>query len=262
MSTTNRAVALLTGAAMLLAATGAARAQAEAEEITPLQAEIETLAGMFPAFSTIAPTEEEEETAFLYGDTRGILHYYVAEKGRLREKWKSFPLEGTVKHVAGADLDRDGRPEIVAATTGSRIYVWETEKYELLWESVEEPFEAIQVMAVADIDRDPQLEIILCADNKIVYFDGVEFFREKEGRDFVEPSELLVADVDGDLTAEIVTNDGYVIDTNTLNIEWASEAFGYPMTLFDLDNDGVLEVVGEVGGALKFWDLEDRREIW
>jgi hypothetical protein len=78
----------------------------------------------------------------------------------------------------------------------------------------------------------------------------------------VEPAEMLVADVDGDLTDEIILNDGYVIDTNTLNIEWATEAFGYPMALFDLDNDGVLEVVGEVGGALKFWDIEDRREIW
>jgi hypothetical protein len=205
---------------------------------------------------------KDDETAFLYGDTKGIIHHYVSDGGRLREKWKSFPLEGTVKEIVGADLGGDGRPEIIAFTTGARVYVWDVEKYELLWESVEEKFENIQAMAVADVDSDPALEIILCADNKIVYFDGVEFFREKEGRDFVEPAAMLVADVDGDLEDEIVTNDGYVIDTNTLNIEWATEAFGYPMSLFDLDNDGVLEVVGEVGGALKFWDIEDRREIW
>jgi len=262
MSMTKRTVALLAGVALLSIGAGVARAQTAEEGITPLQAEIDVLAGMFPAYSFIAPVDKDVETSFVYGDTRGIVHHYVAEKGRLREKWKSFPLEGTVKKIEGADLNGDGRPEIVAATTGSRIYVWDTEKYELLWESVEEPFEAIQAMVVADIDRDPQLEIIVCADNKIVYFDGVEFFREKEGRDFLDPSEMLVADVDGDLTQEIVTSDGYVIDTNTLDIEWASEAFGTPMSLFDLDNDGVLEVVGETGGALKFWDLEDRREIW
>lgn len=244
----------------LAAAAGVARAQDE--DLLALQAEIDVLDGMFPAFAWFPWTEKEDQTAFLYGDTKGIVHHYVSDGGRLREKWKSFPLEGTVKEIVGADLDGNGRPEIIAYTTGARVYVWGTTKYELLWESVEEKFENIQAMVVADVDSDPALEIVLCADNKIVYYDGVEFFREKEGRDFVEPAAMLIADVDGDLEEEIVTNDGYVIDTNTLNIEWATEAFGYPMSLFDLDNDGVLEVVGEVGGALKFWDIEDRREIW
>jgi hypothetical protein len=127
---------------------------------------------------------------------------------------------------------------------------------------VEEKFEQIQTMEIADVDRDDPLEMVIVADNKILYYDGVEFFREKEGRDFVEPSAMIIADVDGDLTDEIVTNDGYVIDTNTLSIEWANDGFGYPISLFDLDNDGVLEVAGEIGGSLIFWDLEDRREIW
>lgn len=261
MRATNGIRAAALAAAVVLTAGGAVRAQPD-EDVLALEAEIDVLAGLFPAFAYFPWTEEEGETAFLYGDTRGVVHHYVSDSGRLRERWKSFPLEGTVKELVGADLNRDGVPEIVAFTTGARVYVWDIDKYELLWESVEEKFEVIQTMAVADVDRDPALEIILCADNKIMYYDGVEFFREKEGRDFVEPAEMLIADVDGDLEDEIVTSDGYVIDTNTLNIEWATEAFGYPMSLFDLDNDGVLEVVGEVGGALKFWDIEDRREIW
>lgn len=259
MPGTKRIAALLVPLA-LVAAAGGARAQDA--DLSALQAEIDVLDGMFPVFTWFPWTEKKDETAFLYGDTKGIIHHYVSDGGRLREKWKSFPLEGTAKEIVAADLDGDGQPEIVTYTTGARVYVWGTKKYELLWESVEEKFENIQAMAVADVDSDPALEIILCADNKIVYYDGVEFFREKEGRDFIEPAAMLVADVDGDLEDEIVTNDGYVIDTNTLNIEWATEAFGYPMSLFDLDNDGVLEVVGEVGGALKFWDIEDRREIW
>lgn len=256
-----RIVALL--APLVLAATaGGARAQAEDDDLLALQSEIDVLDGMFPAFAWFPWTEKKDETSFVYGDTKGIIHHYVSDGGRLREKWKSFPLDGTPKEVVCADLNGDGRPEIITYTTAARVYVFGTEKYELLWESVEEKFENIQAMAVADVDSDPALEIILCADNKIAYYDGVEFFREKEGRDFLDPTVMLVADVDGDLEDEIVTNDGYVIDTNTLNIEWATEAFGYPMTLFDLDNDGVLEVMGEVGGALKFWDVEDRREIW
>jgi hypothetical protein len=164
--------------------------------------------------------------------------------------------------VFAEDLDRDGRPEIVTYTSAARIYVWETEKFSLLWESVEENFEAIQAMAISDVDRDPALEMIVCADNLIYYFDGVEFFREKVGRDFVDPRRMLVADVDGDLTDEIVTSDGYVLDTNSLSIEWANEGFGFPMQLFDINGDGILEVVGEKGGVLQLWSIKDRREIW
>jgi len=250
-------------AALVAAALAApARAQYEDEDLLALRTEIEVLAGMFPSLTIFPWTDEDEEAAFLYGDTRGVIHHYVSVDGQLHEKWKSFPLEGTVKEIFAEDLGGDGVPEIIAYTTSARIYVWDVKDYELLWESVEEKFEAIQAMAIADVDRDPALEIVLCADNKIAYYDGVEFFREKEGRDFLDPSVLRIADVDGDLTPEIVTNDGYVIDTNTLNIEWANDGFGYPMSLFDLDGDGVLEVVGEAGGALQFWDIEERRELW
>lgn len=258
---------LILGCALLplAAAVPSARAQTD-EEVAALLGEIDGLAAMFKAYAPCPwlDTEEGEEASFVYGDTKGIVHHYVSERGRLREKWKSFPLEGIVKDVFVEDLDGNGSPEIIAYTRSSRIYIWDTVKYELLWESVEisERIEMIQAMVVADVDRDAQLELVVCADNKIQYIDGVDYYIEKVGRDFVEPSVLLVADVDNDLEKEIITNDGYVLDTNTLNIEWANDGFGYPMSLFDLDNDGVLEIVGESQGALTFWDVEERREIW
>jgi hypothetical protein len=251
-------------AAFLAGSGGApgARAQYAEDELAALNDEIADLSAMFPAFAPYRWREKGYEAAFIYGDTKGIVHLVLYDGGKLHEKWRSFPLEGSVKEVFAEDLDRDGRPEIVAYTTRARIYVWETEKFELLWESVEEKFEVLHAMVIADVDRDAPLEMVIAADNKILYYDGVEHFREREGRDFVEPSFMLIADVDGDLTNEIITNDGYVIDTNTLNIEWATDGFGYPISLFDLDGDGVLDLVGEIAGALTFWDIKDRREIW
>jgi hypothetical protein len=241
---------------------GPAAGQYVDEEQAALAAEIDALSAMFPAVVAFPWIEDDEEIAFLYADTKGIIHLMLTDSGRLREEWKSFPLEGTVRELFAEDLDGDGRSEIVAHTTGARIYVWETDKYELLWESVEEKFEVLHAMAIADVDRDPALELVVCVDNKLAYYDGVEFFREKEGRDFMEPGVILIGDVDNDLSPEIVTNDGYVVDTSSLNIEWATDGFGYPMSLFDIDDDGVPELVGEVGGAVQFWDAEDQREIW
>jgi hypothetical protein len=247
-------------AALAFAAAGTA--VAEARDLAALTAQVQTLAAKFPSFVLYPKPEKEGEISFLYADTKRVVHLYESDGGELGERWKSFPLEGTVKALFAEDLDRDGRPEIIAFTTAARVYVWSTAKFELLWESVDEKFQTISAMAVADVDRDPALELVIVADNKVTYYDGVEFFREKVGRDVVQPSQILIADVDGDQTNEIVTNDGYVLDTVTLNIEWATDGFGYPISLFDLDDDGIPEVVGESGGSLTFWSVADRREIW
>ena len=241
---------------------GANASFAQGTDAGTLVTEIQQLSAKFPSFKLFPNPEKKGETAFVYADTKRIVHLYESDGGTLRERWKSFPLEGTVKALFAEDLDRDGRAEVIVFTSAARIYVWGGQKFELLWESVEEKFKTLSAMAIADVDRDPALEIIVVADNKIVYYDGVEHFREKEGRDFVEPASILVADVDGDQALEIVTNDGYVIDATTLNIEWATDGFGYPISLFDLDGDGVLDVVGESGGSLTFWNVADRREIW
>ncbi len=253
-------------ASLALGASAPSRVFAQSEideDEVALREEILALDTMFPAFNSIPWKEKNVDLpAFLYGDRKGVVHLVIYDTNKLREKWRSFPLDGQVKEVFGEDLNRDGNPEIIAYSTKARIYVWETSTFKVLWESVEEKFTAIQAMTIADVDRDSALEIVVCADNKIAYYDGVEFFREKEGRDPVDPAVMLIADVDGDLANEIVTNDGYVLDASTLNIEWATDGFGYPINLFDIDNDGVLEILGELGGSIVVWDAEDRREIW
>ena len=43
---------------------------------------------------------------------------------------------------------------------------------------------------------------------------------------------------------------------------WATEPFGDPMYLYDFDADGALEVIGQQFGAIKAWNIRQRREIW
>ena len=58
------------------------------------------------------------------------------------------------------DLDADGAPEIVIATMNGRILVYSMGTYQNIWENLEDNFSSIQAIEVADIDEDPQLELM------------------------------------------------------------------------------------------------------
>lgn len=229
-----------------------------------LLARIHALDAAYDAFALCHRDADTGEVVFVYGDTKGIVHHVVAAAGHLHENWRSFPLETPIRRLFAEDLDADGRTEIIAHTRGGQIYVWGTDSYDLVWDSLRDgiALDAIQAMDIADVDSDGPLELVLCVANRIIIYDGVDFFREREGPDLLRgPSQLVVGDVDGDGSPEIVTNDGHVLDSRTLAVEWATRDFGYPMMLFDMDGDGVLDVGGETSGALTFWDIRNRREM-
>ena len=86
-------------AAVLLATAVSAPAQ---DEVDDLLFEIDVLSAVYNAFAPFPWTEKDDQASFVYGDTKNTIRQYLYEGGRLREKWKSFPLEGTVKQIAGA----------------------------------------------------------------------------------------------------------------------------------------------------------------
>jgi hypothetical protein len=58
-------------------------------------------------------------------------------------------------------------------------------------------------------------------------------------------------------------NSGKVVDARSGDIKWEDEPFFGRIELFDLDGNGVLEVLTENpgGGPLKVFDIGGRREI-
>lgn len=226
------------------------------------EAEILVLSGRYPSLVPYHVAGEGDRFAFVFASSQGTIHHVRSDAAGLREDWRSFPI-GPVSRLFVDDLDQDGRAEIVALSTESIVYVWDSVSYDLVWESRRELLGVVSTMTIANVDSDDPLELVLAAGNRIVVYDGGEFAREREGRDRIAPNAILVGDVDGDGRDEVVTNDGFVFDARTLTIEWIdARGFGYPMSLFDLNGDGRPEVVGEVGGALRFWDLRSRRELW
>ena len=233
------------------------------KEVPELVAEIEVLEGAFPALALCHWSRNPPEVAFVYGDPSGLIRHIVTEDGKLKENWRSFPLESPIQEVLTADLDNDGYQEIITYTAESRIYIWTMKSYNLLWDSTGEDLGTIQAIVVGNVDTDPEKELVLCSNNRIVYYDGVTYLREREGRDIIHPTCMVMGDVDADGNQEIVTNDGYVIDPVSLVVKWSTEeGFGYPIRLIDIDNDGVPEIIGEREGTVTFWDVQDRREIW
>jgi hypothetical protein len=67
--------------------------------------------------------------------------------------------------------------------------------------------------------------------------------------------------VDGDQTPEIVLNSGVVLGAVFRDVKWEyPEGFGTEMDLFDIDGDGILEIVAQgPDGLIRVFDAEQHQ---
>ena len=211
-------------------------------------------------FPTLAIFPEAQKVA--YGDARGYLHILERGKEGYREAWRSSFLGSPVGGVLVEDIDDNGRLELVVFTSGGRIYILDGETYSTSWQNQEGTFGNITAMAVANLDSDPQKELVFCADERLYIYDGESLFGEWESEGKFQASQILVGDVDGDGELELVLNTGFVVGVTFHDIKWALPGgFGEHITLLDVDDDGVPEVLGESGGLLRVFDAELQREL-
>lgn len=220
--------------------------------------------GAFDEFDGVLPLPPAEEGVerFALGDIHGFVHVYEGREGAYAEVWISEYLESGVSGLLLADLDLDGLQEILVYTEGGRIHLLDLGDYHLLWSNPATDYESISALAVHDVDDDEQQELLFVADGRLVIYDGRDRFEEwRSDQDNLTSSDLLVGDVDGDGSEEIVLNDGFVFDARYRDLEWQSpESFGERIGLLDIDDDEIPEVVGEFGGRfLRIFDIDLRR---
>ncbi|MDE2889761.1 MAG: hypothetical protein OXR72_16270 [Gemmatimonadota bacterium] len=202
----------------------------------------------------ILPPGDEENPRVVYGDGQGSLHVVRYVDGRGYEEWKSEPLGSAVLGVFVEDVDADGVFEIIAYTF-TRIVLYSAEDYSFIWQIQED----ITHMVIANVDDDPQLELVYLvkslghSEMHIHVYDCLELF--EQGISDVIPKEsihaqsMVIADFDDDYGLEVVLNTGVVVDLETLIVEWYfADGFGDRLGFLDIDGDGVLELIGEVGG--------------
>jgi hypothetical protein len=209
------------------------------------------------------PAIEKQQPRFIMGDIHGFVRVFEHRGIGFEEIWVSEYLEGAIAGLELIDMDNDSREEIVIYTNTGRIHYLDITSYTITWSNPPSEYERITALTVEDIDDDPQPELIFCADGRLIIYDGRDQFEEwRSDQDNITATELLIADVDGDEEREIVLNDGFIFDASFHDLEWQSPLrFGDKMGILDVDNDGIVELIGEYNGRfIRIFDVDLRRE--
>ncbi len=233
----------------------------QAGEITAER--LKQLSSRFP-FAIVLEPGEEQAVRFLFADINRHIHIYRLEKGKLVLEWETTNLGSPVTALFIADLFKDGEREIVIGTASGRILIYGAREYDLLWENLQDRFDKIECMTSANIDTDPQDELIFVADSFLYIYDSENKSREWQSQGNFTAQEIVLANVDDDEQDEIILNTGVIFDSRFYNIEFQVEGgFGSRINLIDINGDGIEEVVGEVSGfSLRIFDVYSEREIW
>lgn len=220
--------------------------------------------GSLDEFDAMSPLPANTDSArFVLGDAHGFVHVYERRGGAFQEIWLSEFLEGAVGGILVRDVDADDLAEIIVYTEAGRLHILDAADYRTLWSNPPNEYERLSALAISNIDDDDQQELILCADGRLVVYDGRDLFEEwRSDQAELQTTEIIVDDVDGDGADEIVLNDGFVFDARFFDLEWQSPvAFGRRIATLDIDSDAIPEIIGEVtGNILRIFDVDLRLE--
>lgn len=210
------------------------------------------------------PLHGEQGMYLAIGERFGTVQVFKYDGSTVNRVWKSIHLSGIPEELLVADLDSDGFDDaLLCRTSGAKIYVWRLEDFSLIWESLSGEYQVIGGYTTANVDDGPEAEIVLLADHRITYVDGVTFNRKFTTTSEYTATMVRCGDVDGDGRVEIVLNSGQVVDSVTGEIEWEDEPFFGRIELLDIDGDGMPEVLteSELGGPLRVYDVDFRSEV-
>lgn len=248
----------------LLACVPVAVAAADNELSFRQYRELARLAEGFDHVAMFEPLQGEAGMLVAIAERFGNVMVFKLDGKGARTIWKSDQLAGIPEEVIVADLTGDGLDDaLLCRTAGARVYVWNLDGFTEAWESLSGEYSSISCFTVANVDEDPQAEIVMVADNRLVYVDTATFSKQFTSITEYTATMVRCGDVDADGAAEVVLNTGKVIDARTGEVEWEDETFFGKIELTDLDGNGTVDVLTEApaGGPLKVFDVGGRREI-
>ena len=191
-------------------------------------------------FSIMYGSVEEGKLRFIYTDHLNHVHIYRLEDQRFELDWELTTLGSRVTSLVVTELYGDGRPMLILSTFGGRIVVYDMDGYDLVWENLQDPFQMIEYLTSANVDSDPQQELIFVADEKLIIYDSLIRNYEWVSQFRVAAQMIKLANMDDDPQEEIILNTGVIIDSKFFNIEFEwDRPFGARIELFDLNGDGI-----------------------
>jgi hypothetical protein len=215
-------------------------------------------------FSVKFGSVEEGKLRFIYTDHLNHIHVYRLEDQRFEPDWELTTLGSRVTSMYVTELFGDGRAMLVFSTFGGRILVYDMDGYDLVWENLQDPFQMIDYLVSANLDSDPQQELIFIAEEKLIIYDSLNRNFEWVSTFPVVAQMIRLGNLDDDPQQEIILNTGTIIDSKFFNIEFEwDRPFGARIELFDMNGDGIPEIFGESPDmTLKIFDRYAERLIW
>ena len=162
-----------------------------------------------------------------------------------------------------ADIDEDGKPEIVIGSYDSHVYVLNGEDGSLEWEYVA-PYYVAAPTSIADLNNDGHLEIVFCSNNLLGVLShlGDLLWTHSTGGWIFRGAAISDVDDDGVLDVVFGSNDGIlrVLKGDNGQVVWTidlEDEYGktYEIdnapVIADFNNDGELDifVVGGYGSS-------------
>lgn len=219
----------------------------------------------------VIASKDGKDRRIVYGSRQGQIHVVRFEDGRFHTEWTSPTLRSAIAEVFVADVNVDDELEIVAFTELGDIVFYRVSDYKQVWRSTQDDYASISSMTIENIDDDPQLELVFCAEEqadiagyrpssphsnpeeeraailgRLLVFDCKSLFVEWRSEQGLTAQSIAVGDLDDDGILEIALNTGYVVDATYQRVEWEyKEGFGDKIGYADIDGDGIPELIGE-----------------
>lgn len=228
------------------------------------QGELEDLSKRFPFFLVIPP-RGAKPLRYVYADAAQHLHVFSVKDGKSKPEWETASMGSEITALLLVE-DQSGEEVLLLATLGGRILVYDLDDYRLRYEHFQDRFNNITCLTAANLDDDPQEEVVFISQRILYVYDANSRFMEWKSNEPHDATELLIANVDDDPQPEIILNSGSIIDSRFREIEVESRNrpdFGRRIRLVDLNGDGNPEILGEAKGfGLTLFDIRRREEIW
>lgn len=207
----------------------------------------------------------DDKNEILLTDSKNLIFTLEYDGSSYKQDWLYpfwFADTGNIVQLLSADINEDGRPDIIVVTTDNISVITDLSKPATTVFHSEDS--SIVAAAVENIDSDGDLEIAVLHQSKLEVYNLSDWSLEFEHALSGSARSVLIGNVDNDSAKEIIVDTGYVFDGVTGSNEWyLSGGFGSKLAVGDVNNDGVDEILGTTGWPYpKLYSAVLKSELW